>query len=313
MTARVAAAGVHWKADPLYATQVNYARQTPCLLETHPEIGPDEVIAPGGSFESFRTFELLHDSTERERRGLALRRMYRTLAPWAHREPGPDARPQRGPGGGAARRRPGRGRRLRDGHPHLRQRLRHGERGSRRTSRGRELVDYAHGKGIELGAYSLLGSRRIDDANDVINPKTGKPGGAIFGSTRRASAAAGGRSTSASSGGSSSDTGLDLIEHDGSYPGDVCASTEHPGHRGLDDSQWTQWSDRATSTRGAARAGSTSTCPTGTSCTARTRPAWVTARTTGRCPATGRSSSAGRTSSTAPGRRRRRWAGCSCR
>jgi hypothetical protein len=42
-------------------------------------------------------------------------------------------------------------------------------------------VDYAHSKGIEVGAYSLFSSRRIDDANDVINPKTGKPGGAIFG------------------------------------------------------------------------------------------------------------------------------------
>jgi hypothetical protein len=32
-----------------------------------------------------------------------------------------------------------------------------------------------------------------------------------------------------------------LLEHDGSYPGDVCASTTHPGHNGLDDSQWKQW------------------------------------------------------------------------
>jgi hypothetical protein len=42
-------------------------------------------------------------------------------------------------------------------------------------------VDYAHGKGIQVGAYSLFSSRRIDDANDVINPKTGKPGGTAFG------------------------------------------------------------------------------------------------------------------------------------
>lgn len=36
-------------------------------------------------------------------------------------------------------------------------------------------------------------------------------------------------------------TGMDILEHDGSYPGDVCASTKHPGYRGLNDSQWTQW------------------------------------------------------------------------
>ena len=36
-------------------------------------------------------------------------------------------------------------------------------------------------------------------------------------------------------------TGLDLLEHDGSYPGDICASTSHPGHDGMEDSQWRQW------------------------------------------------------------------------
>jgi len=34
---------------------------------------------------------------------------------------------------------------------------------------------------------------------------------------------------------------LNILEHDGSYPGDLCASQAHPGHRGLSDSQWTQW------------------------------------------------------------------------
>lgn len=36
-------------------------------------------------------------------------------------------------------------------------------------------------------------------------------------------------------------TGMDLLEHDGSYPGHICASTTHPGHRGKEDSQWVQW------------------------------------------------------------------------
>ncbi|MDD2599014.1 MAG: hypothetical protein PHO37_07305 [Kiritimatiellae bacterium] len=36
-------------------------------------------------------------------------------------------------------------------------------------------------------------------------------------------------------------TGLQLLEHDGCYPGDTCNSTEHPYHRGLEDSQWVQW------------------------------------------------------------------------
>jgi hypothetical protein len=38
-----------------------------------------------------------------------------------------------------------------------------------------------------------------------------------------------------------SKTGFDLLEHDGSYPGDRCASKLHPGHQGLEDSQWQQY------------------------------------------------------------------------
>ena len=35
-------------------------------------------------------------------------------------------------------------------------------------------------------------------------------------------------------------TGFNIFENDGPYPGDVCASTVHPGHEGLHDSQWRQ-------------------------------------------------------------------------
>ena len=45
------------------------------------------IIPPGGCFTSFRTFELPFDSTDRERRGLAVRRMYRTVAPWVTENP----------------------------------------------------------------------------------------------------------------------------------------------------------------------------------------------------------------------------------
>ena len=39
----------------------------------------------------------------------------------------------------------------------------------------------------------------------------------------------------------SAQTGCGVLENDGSYPGDVCAATNHPGHTGLNDSQWRQW------------------------------------------------------------------------
>ena len=95
----------HWLPDPQYGTQVNYQRKTPCLLECRPPMGPGEVIAPGGEFASFRTFELVHDGTDRERQGLAVRRMYRHAGAVGLRKPDPDARHQLRPG----RRPPGRG------------------------------------------------------------------------------------------------------------------------------------------------------------------------------------------------------------
>ncbi len=87
MSATADAPTIHWTNDPLYKTQVHYELGTPCLLECLPPIGPETVIKPGESFESFRVFELVHDSTDRERRGLAIRRAYRALAPWAQENP----------------------------------------------------------------------------------------------------------------------------------------------------------------------------------------------------------------------------------
>jgi hypothetical protein len=104
----------------------------------------------------------------------------------------------------------------------------------------REFVDYARSKGIEMGCYSLLASRWISDEVDVINPKTGKRGGMTFGSSP----------CLCSDWGYDyfhkiktffEQTGMMCFEHDGSYPGDPCASTKHTYHRGLADSQWNQF------------------------------------------------------------------------
>jgi hypothetical protein len=106
-------------------------------------------------------------------------------------------------------------------------------------TRWKKNADYAHSKGILLGGYSLFSSRRISDTDDVISAKTGKPGGAFFGNAP----------CFGSNWGLSyrdkikqffSATGFDIWENDGPYPGDICASTLHPGHSGLEDSQWKQ-------------------------------------------------------------------------
>jgi len=234
MSAGADAPAIHWRSDPLYATQVHYERQTPCLLECTPAAGPAVRLEPGDTFESFRVFELVHDSTDRERRGLAVRRAYRAMAPWVQENPvlmhvrsaAPDAVRLAvdqcsqvgfemvimtfGSGFNAENESPG------------------------YLNQIKELADYARSKGIALGGYSLLASRSIDKTNDVVNPKPrfgnspclgSEWGEDYFRKLRRFFET----------------TGCEVLEHDGSYPGDFCASTDHPGHRDFYDSQWRQW------------------------------------------------------------------------
>ena len=228
---------VFWVADPEYKTIVNYSRVQPSLLECRPVIGPAERVKPGKSFDSFRTWLLINDSSDRERKGLAQRKMYRTIAPWITENP-------------------------------VFMHLRYADKDSVKkavdqcvatgfdmiilsfgsgfniedTSKAnfdsyKELVDYAHSKGITLGGYSLLASRSIGNGNDVVMPEGQKP---TFGNSPCIG----------------SDwgveyfknlyrfieyTGFDNFEHDGSYPGDVCSAITHPGHEGLADSQWKQF------------------------------------------------------------------------
>ena len=231
----------HWMADPQYLTQVNFERRTPCLLESAPPIGPDAAIRPGGDFESFRTFELPFDSSDRERNGLAIRRMYRTIAPWVTENPVLMHVTRSDPN--AVRLAIdqcadvgfemlimsfGSGFNIENEDPAYIAQVKH-------------LVEYANSKGVELGGYSLLASRGdAGPQNEVIDPKTHRPGGAIFGNSP-CLGSAWGQAYFRKLYAFCKATGLNVIEHDGSYPGDLCAATDHPGHRGLNDSQWTQW------------------------------------------------------------------------
>ena len=242
MDHRTSDKATHWVADPDYTTQVNYQKQTPCLLRSEPSVGPGQVVAPGNRLDTHRSFLILHENTDNERRGLTIRKFYRTLAPWITESPimlhltttDPEkvktAIDQAAEVGfemvilsfGSG--------------------LNMEDTSEENLGKYFDLQHYAASKNIELGGYSLLASRSIDAENDVINPETGKPGGAIFGNSPCLESRWGidyfeKLRTFMSR------TRFDLLEHDGSYPGDLCASTNHPGHQGLEDSQWNQWKE----------------------------------------------------------------------
>ncbi|MEZ6115208.1 MAG: hypothetical protein R3C28_01330 [Pirellulaceae bacterium] len=232
---------VYWLLDPSYQTQVNYRLESKCLLECRPPQGPEVDVMDGDTFVSFRTWILANENRNEDRQSLALGRMYKTIAPWVTENPlihhvrsaNPDAvrlaiDQSAEVGFELVIMTFGSGFQIENESPEY-------------LAQIKELADYAHGKGVALGGYSLLASRSIDAQNDVINPETGKPGGfARFGNSPCLESEWG------------QDyfrklyqfyekTGCDVLEHDGSYPGDACASHDHPGHVGYEDSRWRQW------------------------------------------------------------------------
>ena len=228
---------VRWLTDPSYTSQVNYNLKTPCLLDVSPERGPEQHIAPGKSFESFRAFELLYDSTERQRQGLSVCRMYRTIAPWVTENP-LMAHTTRidektltstidqcaavgfemlilsfGSGFNEEN----------DSPQHL--------------SHWKKMADYAHSKGIDIGTYSLLASRRVGNGNDIVPPKEDP---AIFGNSPSLTSPWG-QTYFKKLYTLHQETGFKVFEHDGSYPGDYDTLARPPLQYGLEDSQWAQW------------------------------------------------------------------------
>lgn len=231
---------VRWRPDSIYTSQISWELATPCLLEVAPPIGPDQFIEPGGDFESFRTWELFYDSFDKQRKSLSLLKMYRTISPWVTENPilmhvlKADSAAVKlaidqcaEVGFEMVIMTFGSGFNMESGDP-----------GYYKKMKG--YADYAHSKGIAIGGYSLLASRSISPEDDVINPKTGKPGGFAVFENSPCLGSKWGEEYFRKIYELYEASGLDLIEHDGSYPDDVCASTTHPGHRGLDDSQWTQ-------------------------------------------------------------------------
>jgi hypothetical protein len=230
----------HWGPDAEYTSQIDYRYQMPVLLTSKDPLGPGVHLQAGESFESFRTFELLHDSDDRERQGLACRRLYRALAPQVTENPifmhvrSGDSEAVRlaidqcaDVGFEMVILTFGSGFNIESEDPAY-------------IARFKADVDYAHRKGIEVGGYTLMcASRDVGAEHDCISPETGRPGSKFGQSACLASEWADGyfrrvlRFMDA--------TGMDMIETDGPFHGDVCASTQHKHHRGRADSQWRQW------------------------------------------------------------------------
>ena len=235
MTPEYANPCVKLLSDPEYPTQVHYESKTPCLLRCTPPLGPDQEISKGEPFESFRTFELLLDSTERERRTLARRKMYRTIAPWTQENPLMFHKVHSDP------------ETIREAIDQAAEvgfelvimsfgsGFNHESRDKEYWNRYKELADYGKSKGVALGGYSLLASRGAAD------PKDNTQGSPAFYGVMPCLGTIWGRDYLSNIVDFTRHSGLGVFENDGSYPGDICAATDHPFHRGREDSQWVMW------------------------------------------------------------------------
>ncbi|MFH1744378.1 MAG: alpha-galactosidase [bacterium] len=229
-----------WGYDLEYTSQTDYLYHSPILYNSRYPLGPGVRLKPGETFETYVTFELLFDSDDRERQGLFRRRMLRTLMPQITENP-------------------------------IFMHVRNSDSESVRLAidqcaeTGFEMliltfwsgfnieseeadyiatfkadVDYAHGKGIEIGGYTLMcASRDVGDENNCIDPKTGKTGSKFGQSACLATEWSDGYFQRVLN--FIDATGMDMIETDGPYHGDVCASSGHKYHHGLEDSQFQQW------------------------------------------------------------------------
>ena len=230
----------HWGPDADYKTQVDYNYQMPLLMTSRYPLGPGVLLQPGETFKSFRTFEILHDSDSRERKGLARRKMYRTVAPQVTENPifmhvrsaEPDAvrlaiDQCAAVGFEMVIMTFGSGFNIESEDPEY-------------ITTMKELTDYAHHKGIQLGGYTLMcASRNAGEDFNCVDPDTGQPGSRFGQSACLASRWADGYFQRVLN--FMDATGMDIIETDGPYHGDICAATTHEYHNGLADSQLRQW------------------------------------------------------------------------
>ena len=214
------------------------------LLLSRPSVGPNWTVKAGETFNAFRTFEILNDApTDTERAFLAQRRFYRKLAPQSNEKQlevhaprsrdiatlGPliDQMAELGFEMLQAPEHPGS--------------FNYADTSAGNVNSMKTICDYAKTKGIRVKAYQLIIASQggWGATNNCIDPATGKPGSLFGQSVCAASAWADMFYTNMWK--TIESAGMGGFAPDGPYHGDPCAATNHPHHKGLEDSQWAQW------------------------------------------------------------------------
>jgi len=224
-----------WKVTPREYTGLGGSRY---LLLSKYSQGLAKSLKPGEEFTSFRTYEILHDSDDLERQGLARRKMFRTVAPWTQENP--IFMHERNSDSESIRRAVDQC--VETGFEMIIVTFWSGfnmESADRAYwERIKADFDYAHSKGIRIGGYVLFCTTASKGPKyDAI--ENGSPAGSLC------------------LGSEYVDgyfkhlydfmefVGQDIIETDGPYHGYPCEATNHKYHKGRDDSFRVQWEKQA--------------------------------------------------------------------
>ena len=231
---------VHYETDPGFTTQASWSLSGRNFLRVYPKVGVGVRLAPGEAMESCRVWELLFDSTEDERRGLALQRFYRLTCPWVAENPLMFHKTSSDPkdlleavdqcqeaGFEIAIASFGRGFDLESTNAAYRAAF-------------RRVSDAARAKGVAVGGYSLTAQAGAHRTNPVPACDMAANPHPNFGPAPCLATDWGKdyfrRVTSFME-----EAGFGFFENDGPYPGYFCAATNHPHHIDKGDSVWRQW------------------------------------------------------------------------
>ena len=204
--------------------------------------GPDAQIGTnpatafhGTNFTSYYTYILLHDSDDSERQGLAVRKMYRTLAPqttenpiFMHLTDSTSAGIRKAVDQCAA-----------VGFEMIilsfGSGLKMESKDAGYIANVKASVDYAHSKGIQFGGYNLMASSRtVGDGGDCIDDQGNPAGSACLASEWSDDYFSTIKNFIVQ-------TGFDVITTDGPYEGASCFNASHAHHNSVGDSHWTQY------------------------------------------------------------------------
>lgn len=231
---------VHYETDPSFTTQESWSLSGRNFLKVCPKVGVGVRLGSGEAMESCRVWELLFDSSEDERRGLALQRFYRLTCPWTAENPLMFHKTSSDP------------KKLAEAVDQCQAAgfeiaiasfgcgFDHENTNAAYRAAFRRVSEAAKAKGIAVGGYSLTAQVGVHRTNPVPRSDWAKNPRPTFGPTPCLATDWGKdyfqRLTSFMK-----DAGFGFFENDGPFPGYFCAATNHPYHSGKADSVWCQW------------------------------------------------------------------------